>query len=203
MTSERVPATRGPSGQVSPYVRGMVPTKDFEPPTYRLLQGQSAAVQDGEGVAGQYYSPELTRAVDEIRAAVLIVQKTRVLWDADELGAPRCSSDDGINPRPGGEFEEFASAQCPQYEKDCLGGYALLAYDLVGSYTFAYRANSPSSLRPVRNFLTAVHASHGGVPFAVATTFKSKPVQNKRGQTPLFAIPQRIGSTPRGRRTAA
>ena len=106
MTSGNVPATRGPSGQVSPYVRGMDPLKDFEPPTYRLLQGQSAAVQDGEGVAGQYYSPELTQAVDEIRAAVRIAVRGFQKCRAVDINGPLEQGaiewhglDDPVHPR--------------------------------------------------------------------------------------------------------
>ncbi len=185
--SDNVPATRGPGGQVSPYVRGMDPTKDFIPPTYRLLQGQSAAVGEGLGNVGQFFSPELGEARDEIRAAILLIQKTRILWTEGDLGAPRCSSDDGINPRPGGEFEAYACVDCPEYEKACLAGYGILAYDLDREHVFAYRANSVTSLRPVRNLLTAIHASHGGIPFAVATTFKSTIQKNRAQQS--FAVP--------------
>lgn len=179
------------------YMPGIGPS-DLAMPEFRLMQGQSAAVQGGIAKVGEFYSAQTGRVVKEIPCIVLLVRRTRILWQADELGKPRCFSHDGVNGSPGGEFEGTLCSTCSlaadapwtltqeQKKNACLLGYSFLCVELPedtgnqDAAPFIFRVGG-TGVRNAQNFITALRMSFKSIPFAVKTTWRASGRSNKYG----------------------
>jgi len=165
----------------NPYMPGVGP-EDLRPPEFRLLQGQSEAVQDGIAKPGQFYSAQLGEAVDKLEGVVINIQKTRTLWNEEELGAPRCSSNDSITARDGGEFAGRVCGSCPLSNGPCRPGYTLTM--LKGGNPSMedlclIRMGTPTAMTAVQNYLTTLVAAFSRVPFNAYTVIESVQRKNK------------------------
>lgn len=86
--------------------------EDLQPPFMKLLSGNSAEVQGGEGLPGEYFT-ELTGSLGkEITFIPGGIQKVRKLWNEDGSGV-ECQSNDMITGEgtPGGDCETCPMAQ--------------------------------------------------------------------------------------------
>lgn len=173
----------------SPYMSGLH-GDDFTPPTFQLLQPTSKAVSDGAGRPGQLYSPAIGIAKDQLNCVVLHIQKTRTLWSEDLGQPPQCSSNDGETPNAGG-IVEVPCAQCPYVDKECIGGYMYLCYDLDDDYPFVIRCSTRTSLAAAKSFNTAAAMMLKGSPFLARTTIGAQARENTKGH--FFVLNIRLG----------
>lgn len=170
------------------YMPGVGP-EDLRPPEYRLLQGQSEAVQDGLGRPGQFYSAQMAEVLDRLEGVVINTQKTRTLWNEEELGAPRCSSNDSLVARPGSEFEGRVCSNCPFVNGPCRPGYTLTmlrdgepTMEALGLIRLA----TPTAMTAVQNYLTALWTGFGRIPFHAYTVIEAVQRKNNFG---TFYVP--------------
>lgn len=152
-------------------------SEDFAPPEFKLVAPVSALAAEGLAKPGQWYSGELGIAKDKLNAALVLSRKGRILWTEGELGAPRCSSDDAVNPRPGSEFEgligQGGCEVCPMKDDGCDISYMMLFQDLDDDFTFQVRVSSWSGRMAVRNYNTAIQVSTKGEAYRRSTTIQS------------------------------
>ena len=110
--------------------------EDLVIPRVRLVQPTSAL----DGNAGELYNSLTGESQAEIRAIILRIGKSRVMWPEgfERNQSPLCASNDGIAPRPefAGEYAERCEG-CPMTEwgddgtpPRCAFGYTYLCSDV-------------------------------------------------------------------------
>lgn len=174
----------------SPYMGG-IDSSDSLPPEYRLMQGLSAAVAKNGIRPGTFYAEGAAAGLDKLEGVIVAIQKTRVLWTKGELGAPVCGSDDSITARTGAEYAGRACNTCPLADDECSTGYTFIGLlNGEAKKPFIFRAQSRTSLRTAKNFITAIQMEYESMPFRARVRISSASTTNKQNQS--YFVPQMV-----------
>ena len=163
-TSQNVPATI-PEIPAELSMEGMegIEQSDLMVPRMRVLQPTSKL----DGTTGEFHFNLTGETKKTVVAVLLRVQKGRVMWNPDDLGAaPVCASDDDKMPRSGGTYAN-PCADCPMSKwgaenppPACSATYNFLAADTEDDNAPFMLSLSKTSLKHAKRIISVFVLKH-------------------------------------------
>ena len=185
-TSQNVPAII-PEIPADYSMEGMdgIGRDDLMVPRARVLQPTSKL----EGETGWFHFNLTGTAKKTVVAVLLRVQKGRVMWDAEDLGAaPRCASDDDVMPRQGDGYLFGPCADCDQSRwgadktpPPCSQTYNFLAADTEDDDAPFMISLSKTSLKHAKRILSVFVLKHKPL-FSAPVRIMSNLVTSEKGK---------------------